>query len=198
MGLLPCPLCAAQAAAFSRAQERYPPMADKTAARTRAETHFSASEARDALVKTELAKERIAFDDRTVKLKALRLARDQAEAAKLRRRRWRRPRQPRRRSSRGRKSRRPPRNSVNYPARRGRFFATAKDPRFPSPHYCLYHPMRVLSRPSWIRPVPDEAHLRILPALCCAPGRDSYLPSLRQTCSPSAPAFRVGGHSRRN
>ena len=33
------------------------PMADKTAARTRAETHFSASEARDQLVKTELAKE---------------------------------------------------------------------------------------------------------------------------------------------
>jgi hypothetical protein len=55
-------------------------MADKTAARTRAETHFSASEARDALVKTELAKERIAFDDRTVKLKALRMARDAQEA----------------------------------------------------------------------------------------------------------------------
>ena len=67
-------------------------MADKTAARTRAETHFSASEARDALVKTELAKERIAFDDRTVKLKALRLARDAAEAAeKARLTRWRRP-----------------------------------------------------------------------------------------------------------
>jgi hypothetical protein len=55
-------------------------MADKTAARTRAETHFSAAEARDALVKTELAKERIAFDDRTVKLKALRLAREAEEA----------------------------------------------------------------------------------------------------------------------
>jgi len=62
------------------AQERHSPMADKTAARTRAETHFSASEARDALVKTELAKERIAFDDRTVKLRALRKARDEAEA----------------------------------------------------------------------------------------------------------------------
>jgi hypothetical protein len=56
-------------------------MADKTAARTRAETHFSASEARDQLVKTELAKERIAFDDRTVKLKAMRLAREAEEAA---------------------------------------------------------------------------------------------------------------------
>ena len=56
------------------------PMADKTAARTRAETHFSASEARDQLVKTELAKERIAFEDRTIKLKAMRLARDAEEA----------------------------------------------------------------------------------------------------------------------
>jgi len=56
-------------------------MADKSAARTRAETHFSASEARDALVKTELAKERIAFDDRTVKLRALRQARDAQEAS---------------------------------------------------------------------------------------------------------------------
>ena len=55
-------------------------MADKTAARTRAETHFSASEARDQLVKTELAKERIAFEDRTIKLKAMRLARDAEEA----------------------------------------------------------------------------------------------------------------------
>ncbi len=62
------------------AQERHSPMADKTAARTRAETHFSASEARDQLVKTELAKERIAFDDRTIKLRALRKARDEEEA----------------------------------------------------------------------------------------------------------------------
>jgi hypothetical protein len=56
-------------------------MADKTTARSRADTHFSAAEARDQLVKTELAKERIAFDDRTVKLKALRLAREAEEAA---------------------------------------------------------------------------------------------------------------------
>ena len=55
-------------------------MADKTAARTRAETHFSASEARDLLVKTELAKERIAFDARTVKLKAMRLAHEAEKA----------------------------------------------------------------------------------------------------------------------
>jgi hypothetical protein len=56
-------------------------MADKTAARTRAEAHFSAAEARYLLVKTELAKQRIAFDDRTEKLKALRLAREAEEAA---------------------------------------------------------------------------------------------------------------------
>ena len=55
-------------------------MADKTAARTRAETHFSASEARDHLVKSELAKERIAFDERTIKLRALRKTREAEEA----------------------------------------------------------------------------------------------------------------------
>jgi hypothetical protein len=67
--------------AAHRGPGKISPMADKTAARTRAETHFSAAEARDALVKMELAKERIAFDDRTVKLKALRLAREAEEAA---------------------------------------------------------------------------------------------------------------------
>ena len=40
-------------------------MADKSAARTRAETHFSASEQRDAMVKDQLAKESAAFDART-------------------------------------------------------------------------------------------------------------------------------------
>lgn len=56
-------------------------MADKTTARSRADTHFSAAEARTQLVKTELAKERIAFDNRTVKLKALRLAHEAEQAA---------------------------------------------------------------------------------------------------------------------
>ncbi len=56
-------------------------MADKSAARTRAETHFSASEQRDAMVKDQLAKESAAFDARTLKLRALRLAKEAEEAA---------------------------------------------------------------------------------------------------------------------
>ena len=55
-------------------------MADKSAARTRAESHFSASEMRDALVKEEIAKERAATDAKTAKLRALRLAREAEEA----------------------------------------------------------------------------------------------------------------------
>jgi hypothetical protein len=59
-------------------------MADKfTAARTRAEAAFSASEQRDVLVKTEIAKERAATDAKTARLKALRLAKEAEEAAAL-------------------------------------------------------------------------------------------------------------------
>ena len=54
-------------------------MADKTAARTRAETHFSASEARDTAVKAQLEKERAATDAKTVRLRALRLAKEEAD-----------------------------------------------------------------------------------------------------------------------
>ena len=54
-------------------------------ARRKANTHFTASEQRDAMVKKELEQERNAFDSRTAKLKALRLAKEaaDAEAAKI-------------------------------------------------------------------------------------------------------------------
>jgi hypothetical protein len=56
-------------------------MADKNAARNRAENAFSASAVRDAAMKEEIAKERVAFDVRTAKLRALRLAREEQERA---------------------------------------------------------------------------------------------------------------------
>jgi len=49
-------------------------------ARRKANTHFTASEQRDALVKKELEQERNAFDNRTAKLRALRLAKEAADA----------------------------------------------------------------------------------------------------------------------
>jgi hypothetical protein len=55
----------------------------RDAARRKAQTHFTASEQRDALVKQEIEKERAALAARTAKLKALRLAKeaeDKAEA----------------------------------------------------------------------------------------------------------------------
>jgi hypothetical protein len=54
-------------------------MADKSAARTRAETHFTASEMRDSAVKAQMAKERAATDAKTVRLKALRLAKEEED-----------------------------------------------------------------------------------------------------------------------
>jgi hypothetical protein len=54
---------------------------NKTPARSRADIQ-SASQARDELVKGEIAKERAKIDAKTEKLKALRLARD-AEQARL-------------------------------------------------------------------------------------------------------------------
>ena len=52
----------------------------RDSARRKANTHFTASEQRDAMVKKELAQERNAFDTRTAKLKALRLAKEAADA----------------------------------------------------------------------------------------------------------------------
>ena len=54
-------------------------MADKTAARSRAETLFTASEMRDSAVKAQLEKERAATDAKTVRLRALRLAKEEAD-----------------------------------------------------------------------------------------------------------------------
>ncbi|HWD25952.1 MAG TPA: hypothetical protein VG387_02210 [Rhizomicrobium sp.] len=52
----------------------------KELGRRKANTSFTASEARDALVKKELAAERAAFEAKTAKLRALRLAKEAADA----------------------------------------------------------------------------------------------------------------------
>jgi hypothetical protein len=52
----------------------------RDSARRKANTHFTASEQRDAMVKKELEQERHAFDARTAKLRALRLAKEAADA----------------------------------------------------------------------------------------------------------------------
>lgn len=49
-------------------------------ARRKATTGFTASEARDALVKKELEMERAEFEAKTAKLRALRLAKEAADA----------------------------------------------------------------------------------------------------------------------
>ena len=61
-------------------------MNDKSGVRSRSEVVMSASQARDNLVKSEIAKERASMDAKTARLRALRLARDAelaAEKAKL-------------------------------------------------------------------------------------------------------------------
>ena len=55
-------------------------------ARTRAQSHFAASEKRDATVRAELERERTAAEAKTAKLRALRLAKeaeDKIEADRL-------------------------------------------------------------------------------------------------------------------
>lgn len=49
-------------------------------ARRKANNHFAAAEARDALVRNELQKERAAFESKTARLKALRLAKEAEDA----------------------------------------------------------------------------------------------------------------------
>jgi hypothetical protein len=51
----------------------------KDIARKRAQNHFAASERRDSLVKQMIAGERAALDAKTVKLRALRLAKEEAD-----------------------------------------------------------------------------------------------------------------------
>jgi hypothetical protein len=53
--------------------------ADRDAARNRAQSHFQATEKRDVLVREEMARERIATDAKTAKLRALRLAKEEAD-----------------------------------------------------------------------------------------------------------------------
>jgi hypothetical protein len=62
-----------------------PPPQDRDRARKRAQNHFTVQAERDALVKQELAAERAASDAKTAKLRALRLAKEEAdrEAARL-------------------------------------------------------------------------------------------------------------------
>jgi hypothetical protein len=54
---------------------------ERDAARTRAQQHFTASEQRDVQVKQMIESERAAVDARTTKLRALRLAKEEAERA---------------------------------------------------------------------------------------------------------------------
>jgi hypothetical protein len=58
-------------------------MANKTPALTRAQAAFSASEQRTKLVLAEVEKERAASDAKTIKLKALRLAKEAEDRAIL-------------------------------------------------------------------------------------------------------------------
>jgi hypothetical protein len=54
---------------------------ERDAARTRAQTHFAASEQRNQQVKQLIDNERTATDAKTVKLRALRLAKEEADRA---------------------------------------------------------------------------------------------------------------------
>lgn len=51
----------------------------KDGARKRAQNHFTASEQRDSLVKQMIASERAAVDAKSAKLRALRLAKEEAD-----------------------------------------------------------------------------------------------------------------------
>ena len=57
----------------------------RDALKRKAQSHFTASEQRDALVKQEIEKERAALAARTAKLKALRLAKEAEEKAEAER-----------------------------------------------------------------------------------------------------------------
>jgi hypothetical protein len=54
---------------------------EREAARTKAQSHFQASEKRDQLVREEIARERAATDAKTAKLRALRMAKEEEERA---------------------------------------------------------------------------------------------------------------------
>jgi hypothetical protein len=52
---------------------------DREVARTKAQSHFQASEQRDKLVRDEIARDRALTDAKTAKLKALRMAKEEAD-----------------------------------------------------------------------------------------------------------------------
>jgi len=52
---------------------------EREAARNRAQSHFQVAEKRDVLVREEIARERVATDAKTAKLRALRLAKEEAD-----------------------------------------------------------------------------------------------------------------------
>ena len=56
------------------------PTDSRDAARGKAQKYFTQSEQRDTLVKQEIEKERAALDAKTAKLRALRLAKEAADA----------------------------------------------------------------------------------------------------------------------
>jgi len=58
-----------------------PPPRDRDGTRRKAQNHFELAEARTSLVKKMVDAERAALDARTIKLKALRLAKEAADAA---------------------------------------------------------------------------------------------------------------------
>ncbi len=56
-------------------------MVDTTEARKKAQSHFEAAEARTELVKQMVESEKVARDAKTAKLRALRLAKEEADKA---------------------------------------------------------------------------------------------------------------------
>ncbi|HXC54890.1 MAG TPA: hypothetical protein VNU97_06320 [Rhizomicrobium sp.] len=56
-----------------------PPPRDRDGARRKAQNHFAAAEARDSHIKQIMAGERAALDAKTLKLRALRLAKEEAD-----------------------------------------------------------------------------------------------------------------------
>lgn len=61
-----------------------PPPRDRDGARRKAQNHFEAAEARTNLVKTIMTGERAALDAKTAKLRALRLAKEDADREEAR------------------------------------------------------------------------------------------------------------------
>jgi hypothetical protein len=64
---------------FYRRPDISPPPRDRDGARRKALDHFAASEKRDTQVRQEIARQRAATDAKTAKLRALRLAKEEAD-----------------------------------------------------------------------------------------------------------------------